>query len=416
MIETMKKISAGIFVIFLFLSVNQIKAQTGHPINVSAIKTDSLVWDLKKLSEAPAFSWLNTKNPVRSLAFDGPIYNDKPTRVFAYYSNPALLHGTKPENHKYPGIILVHGGGGKAFKEWVEKWAANGYAALAVDLSATGGNGDKFDGKGPGQNKKEKFEDIARGDFKNMWSYHAVADVILAHSLLLSLPEVEAEKTVITGISWGGYLTCLAASLDNRFKAAAPVYGCGFYSDCVFRSDLTKMSSSDSIKWLKNFDPSSYLTFANQPFLFINGNKDAWFYVNAYHKTYSLIKHEQRTVTIFPDMKHSHTDGWAPEEIKCFFESVLNNGFPLMKVGKVAIQDSVLSLPFQSNITVSSASFYYSNDLKTTNTKREWKEMKATVDNTLKTVYCPKTEFKIGFFTLKDVRNLSVSSGFIFNP
>lgn len=403
-----------IFCILLSFTI-QTNAKQNYPINISAVKVDSLLWDLNKLSNAPAFTWLNTKNTVRSLAFDGQMYKGKPTRVFAYYSNPALIRGIGRGNQKYPGIILVHGGGGKAFKEWVEKWAADGYAALAVDVSATGGNDDTFQGNGPGQDKKEKFEDIALGDLRNMWSYHAVADVILAHSLLLTFPEVDANKTAITGISWGGYLTCLAASLDNRFKAAAPVYGCGFYSDCVFQSDLKKMKSTDSLKWLKNFDPSVYLPFAQPKFLFINGNKDAWFYVNACYKTYSLIKPEQRTVSIFPDMKHSHADGWAPEEIKTFFENVLNKGFPLMRVGNVAVQDSVLSVPFQSNISISSASFYYSNDVNALNTRREWKELKATIDNKTKNVKCKKPEFKIGFFTFKDVRNLSVSSEFIFN-
>jgi dienelactone hydrolase len=411
----MKKVIKYLIFCSLFIFLFHANAKVSNPIDVTAIKVETLLWDLNKLSEAPTFSWLNAKRPVRSLAFDGLIYKAKPTRIFAYYSNPALIRGESQPNQKYPGVILVHGGGGKAFKEWVEKWAADGYAALALDISATGGNENKFEGNGPGQDKKEKFEDIALGDLKNMWSYHAVADVILAHSLLLSFPEVDADKTVITGISWGGYLTCLAASLDNRFKAAAPVYGCGFYSDCVFKNDLAKMKSSDSIKWLKSFDPSVYLPFAQPKFLFINGNKDAWFYVNAYHKTYSLIKPEQRTVTIFPNMKHSHADGWASEEIKCFFESTLNKGFPLMKVGKVAVQDSVLSVPFETNISVLSASFYYSNDLNSSNTKREWTELKATTDNKTKTVFCLKTEFKIGFFTLKDVRNMSVSSDFIFN-
>ena len=36
--------------------------------------------------------------------------------------------------------------------------------------------------------------------------------------------EVEARST---GVSWGGYLTCIASSLDPRFAFAAPVYGCG---------------------------------------------------------------------------------------------------------------------------------------------------------------------------------------------
>lgn len=412
----MKKYLFQLLVVWSFLLLTfQVNASENHPIDASAIKVDSLLWDLTKLSEAPAFTWLNTHKPVRSLAFDGLIYKGKPTRVFAYYSNPALLRGINSENKKYPGIILVHGGGGKAFKAWVEKWAADGYAALALDLSATGGDEDTFEGDGPKQNKEEKFGDIALGNLHNMWSYHAVADVILAHSLMLSFPEVDTNKTVITGISWGGYLTCLAASLDNRFKAAAPVYGCGFYSDCVFQNDLAKLNPSDSLKWLKYFDPSSYLPYAKPRFLFINGNKDGWFFVNAYHKTYSLIKPEQRTVAIFSDMKHSHTDGWAPEEIKCFFESVLNKGYPLTKTAGIQRMDSLLILPFQTNITVSSASFYYSNDLSAPNTKREWKELNATVDNKSKTIFCKVPEFRIGFFSLKDVRNLSVSSGYVFD-
>lgn len=393
-----------------------VNGKSNYPINTSVIKADSLLWDLDNLSVAPAFSWLNTNKPVRSLAFDGLIYNRKPTRVFAYYSNPALLRGINLDNKKYPGIIMVHGGGGKAFKAWVEKWAADGYAALALDLSATGGDEDKYEGNGPAQEKKQKFEDIALGDLRNMWSYHAVADVILAHSLLLSFPEVDADKTVITGISWGGYLTCLAASLDNRFKAAAPVYGCGFYADCVFRSDLAKMSPGDSLKWLKYFDPSSYLPYSVCPFLFINGNKDGWFYPEAYHKTYSLINPECRTVCLFPDMKHSHTDGWAPDEIKCFFESHINNRYPLVKTGVVQFRDSLLILPFQTNISIASAYFCYTNDLKTSNTKREWKELNVRIDSKNKIISCKKPDFKIGFFRLKDVRNLNVSGGFIFNP
>ena len=39
------------------------------------------------------------------------------------------------------------------------------------------------------------------------------------------------ERVGLTGISWGGYLTSLAMSLDDRLKLAVPVYGCGFLGD-----------------------------------------------------------------------------------------------------------------------------------------------------------------------------------------
>ena len=44
-------------------------------------------------------------------------------------------------------------------------------------------------------------------------------------------PDVDAERIGVTGISWGGYLTCIVAGLDDRLKFAVPVYGCGFLGD-----------------------------------------------------------------------------------------------------------------------------------------------------------------------------------------
>ena len=76
---------------------------------------------------------------------------------------------------------------------------------------------------------------------EDQWTCHAVADVILAHSLIRSLPEVDPERTGVTGISWGGYLTCIVAGVDRRFKLAVPVYGCGFYRDTAFEGELQKL-------------------------------------------------------------------------------------------------------------------------------------------------------------------------------
>ena len=59
---------------------------------------------------------------------------------------------------------------------------------------------------------------------EDQWVYHAVAAVIRANSFIRSLPDVDPERIGITGVSWGGFLTCIAASIDDRFKFAAPVY------------------------------------------------------------------------------------------------------------------------------------------------------------------------------------------------
>ena len=55
-----------------------------------------------------------------------------------------------------------------------------------------------------------------------------------------------------TGISWGGYLTCIVAGLDNRFKAAVPVYGCGFlHENSAWLNEFEKMSAANKAKWIQ---------------------------------------------------------------------------------------------------------------------------------------------------------------------
>ncbi|MFN9040263.1 MAG: alpha/beta hydrolase family protein, partial [Planctomyces sp.] len=102
---------------------------------------------------------------------------------------------------------------------------------------------------------------FADSEAREIWSYHAVAAVIRGHSLLAAQPDVDANRIGITGISWGGYLTCLAASLDDRLKVAVPVYGCGFLADNSVWTQprFNPMTPDLRQRWVRNFDPSSYL-------------------------------------------------------------------------------------------------------------------------------------------------------------
>ena len=90
----------------------------------------STPWDLEKLFHAPAFEWQETNSKVRALHYKAEPWKGKPTRTFAYYASPRDF-GAKET--KFPGIVLVHGGGGAAFDKWVKIWAERGYAAIAMD-------------------------------------------------------------------------------------------------------------------------------------------------------------------------------------------------------------------------------------------------------------------------------------------
>lgn len=386
-------------------------------INTKAVPLDNLLWDLDKLSKAPEVEWLDRKSKVNTLLYKGPDYEGHSTQVFAYYSNPDLLMGRPVGKNKFPGIVLIHGGGGTAFKEWVEKWAAEGYSAIAMDLSGIGEDGKKLVQAGADQGHKSKFEKIEGHDLRDVWSYQAVAASILAHSFLLNQPEVNTAKTCVTGISWGGYLTCIVGSLDNRFKAAVPVYGCGFYDESdVFKRSLDALSLENKNKWMRYFDPSVYLPFSQAQFCFVNGNKDKFYNVIPYSKTYNLVPESQRTVLLLPDMKHSHEWGWEPHEIRYFTESVLNGKPSLTRLGKIANDGSQLSTTFVSPVTLWSAEFHFSNDTLSDNESRVWLKQKVAIDRNKKTLSTavPKEGFKYGFFHVKDHRNVSASSAFIF--
>src|SRR5258708_40265362 len=83
-------------------------------------------WDFATLSQAPKVYEAQTQEKgVRALYFESVPWKGKPTRVFAYYGGPA--------GKKLPGMVLIHGGGGTAFAEWVRLWNKRGYAAIAMD-------------------------------------------------------------------------------------------------------------------------------------------------------------------------------------------------------------------------------------------------------------------------------------------
>ncbi|WP_373512659.1 alpha/beta hydrolase family protein, partial [Persicitalea sp.] len=403
----------SLLLLFLALFYGIANAQNKVPtIDTQRFGAKELLWDLKKLGATPSFSWLDPTSTVRSLTYESVAYNGKPTQVFAYYSNPDLLTG-KQTGRKFPGIVLIHGGGGAAFKQWAEKWAADGYAAIAMDLGGKGADGNFLPDAGPDQTHEAKFTAIENGDLHNVWSNHAVASVILAHSWLLNRPEVQPNKTALTGISWGGYLTCLVASLDDRFKAAVPVYGCGYYDESdIFGEDIGKLSPEARQQWMRYFDPSSYLTYACVPLLFVNGNKDRFYNVVPYYKTYNLAQKTEKNICYQPDMVHGHLQGWQPIEIRYFVDSKLNGGAPLPKIGEIKKKDMSVSTSYNAVVGLRSARFYHSSDTTSTNEKRAWASVEAKVDPARKTLTAelPEADFTYGFFYVTDHREVSASS------
>lgn len=298
-----------------------------------AVRAAPLPWDTNALFRAPAWRAADgfSEPGVRALFFDSVAWSGRATRVFAWYGVPDL-----PPGAKAPAMVLVHGGGGTAFADWVRLWTARGYAAIAMNTCGCLPGGTHTNrlrhaaGGPPGWGGFDKTDEPV----EDQWTYHAVAAAVLAHSLIRSFPEVDANRTGITGISWGGYLTCIVAGVDPRFRFAAPVYGCGFLGEnSTWAEALRRMPPERAARWLGLWDPSVYLVNATMPMLWVTGSNDFAYPMDSLQKSYRLPK-GPRTICLRVRMPHGQGQGAAPEEIRILADHLLRGGPPLPRIVK----------------------------------------------------------------------------------
>jgi dienelactone hydrolase len=360
-------------------------------------------WSVDELSKTPAVAWGGTNGLVQELYYAGEPLNGKSTRVFACLGRPTNSFATPR-----PAMVLVHGGGGKAFKDWAEHWARRGYVALAMDLAGNGPGGRLPDG-GPDQSDAVKFRNFAEAGAREMWTYHAVAAVVRGHSLLRSLPDVGRDRIGITGISWGGYLTCIAAGIDPRFKVAVPVYGCGFLGANSYWTDksLAAMTPDGRERWLRLFDPSRYVGAVRCPILFVNGTTDFAYPMDSYQKTYRLVPDRWRHVSMAVNRPHGHI--WTFPEVDAFAGSVLRGEPALPRIGAVQVKKKSLTAPVDRATGLKEISLCYTTSSGPWQ-QRKWQTIPARVEGSRLTGGLPATRPLVAFLAIKDEAGRHVSS------
>jgi dienelactone hydrolase len=366
-------------------------------------------WDLEQLQKAPPATWGEKSGLVQEVYYEGEPLDGKPTRVFAYYGRPAIGDGP------FAGMVLVHGGGGTAFAEWATLWAERGYAAIAMDLAGCGPGRKRLPDGGPDQGHDRKFADFTDDRLGHMWTYHAVAAVIRGHSLLASRPEVDEDRIGITGISWGGYLTCIVTGLDDRLKVSVPVYGCGFlHENSAWLSIFEKMGPEKRDRWVRHFDPSRYLPGVSCPILFTNGTNDFAYPLDSYQKSYRLAP-GRVDLRIEVRMPHSHPAGWAPKEIGLYCDSVLTGGDPLPRLGPMQTAGGSAKATFTSKVPVVEGHLHYTTDSGPWQ-KRTWHTVEAKLDEGTVAADLPAERPIVCYLSVTDERGAMVSTEHVGLP
>jgi len=323
-----------------------------------------------KVHEAEGFKPDGT---VRAIFYVALPWQGKPTRVFAWIGLPARRTG------KVPGMVLVHGGGGTAFKEWVQKWNAEGFAAISIAVEGqTDVNENKAKGR-PAWARHAFSGPVRDGTFadtklalQEQWMYHALADTMLANSLLRSLPDVDASKIGVMGVSWGGVITSTVIGLDDRFAFGIPTYGCGHLFDA---ENHWGKALHDNEGYRQVWDGMNYAGRVKMPVLWLSWPQDAHFPLGCQAEHYRKTP-GPRMVSLISKMGHSHPAGWNPPDSYAFARSVVETGKPWGGSPSATTKDGQAIATFVSTKPITRAVLVSTTDKGFTGT-RKWVESPA---------------------------------------
>jgi len=381
--------------IFLFWGLQQTNAQ---------IK--GTIWDTEEIYKVPGYKVLSTDSAI-GVIYQGLTYKGHPKNVYAFYASPGTLKGDRTKDKNLPAVVLVHGGGGTAFKNWAIMWAKKGYAAIAMDLRGNDFNKKHIEGGFDEPGSLTPYFTITPG-LNEQWMYQAIGDVILAHNLIRSFKEVDSNRTALTGISWGGIISCTIAGIDNRYKAVVPVYGCGYlFHNTAMTKELDKLSETDKTTWIEEYDASRYIGKAKMPVLFVNGTNDGHFFLDSYTKTYNEVKNKNLSIKI--GLKHNHSYGWGNQEIYTFINSYLNGTAALPLIEKPKLKKEGIMANVKTHVALNQAHLNYTTDTISVLKDRTWQSMGIRLNGNVISSPPVPAGTTIWYLSVTDNRGMQVS-------
>jgi len=334
---------------------------------------------------------------AKAITYEGASIGGKPTKVFAYIGYPANMDANK----KYPAVVLIHGGGGHAFPDWVKKWTAQGYIAIAMDNTGffpTSANNNPYNatnwvwGLDKSPFAESGYGNVPQCDSYNslmqspdrQWMYHAVAQAILAKGVLEADANVDASKIGVVGISWGSKVTACVIGYE-KFAFAVCQYVAGHLEYAQNHnqqySTLTGYKQWKADRLFKNVD---------YPVLFQQWTYDSSASIKSTSKCYEDLMPEGAIMSLRTSWSHGH-DWNTPIETYRFADSIVKGGKPMTTFTSQPdgsrFVDCQISVP--SDATKVTAKVQYVTEKLTYKNANGWK---------------PEQTFKTAELTVKDGR------------
>lgn len=321
---------------------------------------------------------------IKAIRFSCDPFGNGKITVFAYIGFPEDATVRTP----VPGMVLVHGGGGHAYAEWVQYWVNNGYAAISFDgfgqvyTGADHTYDASLDSWAYDPDSQPPMDGFASKDkpFAEQGYAYFVAEVILANTILRADQRVITEKIGLTGISWGGIAAGTVIGYDDRFAFAAPVYGCGFQDICMTEWGIWFRGEGISEVW----DAKLLLPCVTIPVHWFNSDRDPFF--DARSTTACAVASQNGMLTLVPAFTHGQIEGSAIEELLRFADEQTGKGQRNIKITALRSEKEqvILSFTTPEDVKNTEAWLYYKTEDLVYDDKylrENWKCIQGTVMN-----------------------------------
>jgi dipeptidyl aminopeptidase/acylaminoacyl peptidase len=181
-------------------SIAMVVTEVANPFEVAVSRLDGT--QLRRVSDLN-HHWVSKKR----LSYPEPgIVTVDGVDVQYWTMKPSFME----EGNTYPLMLNIHGGpaamwgpGESSMWHEFQYFASRGYAVVYSNPRGSSGYG----------------RDFQAGNFQD-WGVGPAKDVLAAADIAAKLPFVDADRQVITGGSYAGYLTAWIIAHDHRFKAA----------------------------------------------------------------------------------------------------------------------------------------------------------------------------------------------------
>jgi cephalosporin-C deacetylase-like acetyl esterase len=351
----------------------------------------------------------------------------------------AIVRPNKPG--RYPGLLILHGGGGFAEVDRAVKWAAQGYIVLVLDEPGIAFPEKALLSEGHWKNYpygQHRF--TANPDITTSTVFDGVLSAIQGLYLLRDQTDVNKDRIGVVGISWGGYLTTMITGIASRYiHASFSVFGSGFYDyGSSFLRELNAMPESEKELWLQYLDAGRRIEKVKTPFFIAAAADDNFFYPPAVMATLDAMKGPVNHL-FAPNANHkipvpggsitksTNRPGWLEMELTWFNYYLKGIGEPFPRIDKAtqieperdvinhsSSDKNSLHIRFavKSSYPITEAKVFYSAKI-TDWTKRNWLSVDAVKadDGSYYAILPPEAGNNIDWFaSVSDSRPVTVSS------